>query len=64
MQYCNILSKSIHDVQMQQAESVTVPDCWWDSDPPDDDKVWDYRDDCTLRTSFVFTPPLVFAPEA
>ena len=46
--YCNILSNTVYDVQMQQAESVTVPDCWWDSDPPDDDKVWDYNDDFTL----------------
>lgn len=54
--YCNILSSTVYDVQLQRAESVTVPDCWWGSDPPDDDKVWDDNADLTLglldRTSY------------
>jgi hypothetical protein len=48
VQYSNILSNTVYDVQVQQRESAAIPDCWWGSDPPDDGTVWDTHDDFTL----------------
>jgi hypothetical protein len=48
VQYSNVLSNTVYDVQVHQPQSVAIPDCWWGSDPPDDGRVWDYGDDFTL----------------
>lgn len=48
IQTCNILDNYWYDAKMQQRRSVSIPDCWWGSHPPDDGQVYDGHDDFTL----------------
>lgn len=48
IQSCNILDNYLYDVKMAQRRSVSIPGCWWGSDPPDAGNVYDYADDFTL----------------
>jgi hypothetical protein len=45
---CNVLSSTVHDIEVRQPEDVTMLDCWWGADPPDEGRVWDDGDDFTL----------------
>jgi hypothetical protein len=45
---CNVLSNTLWDVQMAQADSVTASGCWWGDPTPPAERVWDYSDDFRL----------------
>jgi len=45
--YCNVLSSTLYDVQVDQARSVAMASIWWGADPPDPARVLDITFDMT-----------------
>lgn len=42
---CNILDSRTWDAVVEQRAGVTVSECWWGLDPPEEGKVWDGADE-------------------